>query len=130
MTNKRVLARLRIEPCGVFGSVTRTISLQQMGTDYSLEVVEREKLTKTRSCWRVPISEGDVKAQLDALKQATIPAIPISPMVCDGEYLELTVEGEFSKLTLGWWTIAPKGAACLSNFADWLRETVATGFVK
>lgn len=33
------------------------------------------------------------------------------------------IEGEYSALTLGWWTIAPEGAEGVSEFADWLRET-------
>ena len=68
------------------------------------------------------ISAVAVQEQWDALKTCTVPAFPVSPMVSDGEYVELTIEGEQSTLTLGWWTIAPEGAEPVAAFADWLRE--------
>jgi len=56
------------------------------------------------------------------LKQAKIPAFPKSPLVCDGEYVELCIHGEYADLTLGWWTVAPDGAESLADFADWMRS--------
>jgi hypothetical protein len=58
--------------------------------------------------------------QLDHLKQLSIPAYPISPQICDGSYWKLTIKGEFSSLSLGWWTAAPQGAERLADFAEWL----------
>lgn len=122
MTDRRVLARLRITPCGLYDPVNHTISLQQIGSDYFLEVFERNGLTRKQVRWRVAISEAVVQDRLAVLKKATIPAFPISPQVCDGEYVELTVEGECSTLTLGWWTLPPRGARRFAEFADWLRD--------
>lgn len=56
------------------------------------------------------------------LRQLTVPAYLTSPAVCDGEQLELTVEGESSRLTVSWWTLAPKGAEGLAEFVHWLRD--------
>ena len=123
MADRRVIARLRITPCGLFEPVTHTISLHQINADYRLEVFERNGLTRKQSRRRIEFGTTEVQEQLSSLQKATVPAFPVSPMVCDGEYVELMVEGEFSTLTLGWWTIAPQGAEKFSNFADWLRET-------
>ncbi len=122
MVDRRVIARLRITPCGLFEPVTHTISLQQLNADYRLEVVERNGLTKKQSRWLIEVGTTEVQEQLASLQKATVPAFPVSPLVCDGEYVELMVEGAFSTLTLGWWTIAPQGAEQFSEFADWLRE--------
>lgn len=86
----------------------------------SLSAVRR--LSSRRTLLLPEISEAEVQDRLTALKQATVPALPISPQVCDGEYVELTVEGECSTLTLGWWTLPPQGAERLAEFADWLRD--------
>lgn len=122
MADRRLVARLRITPCGMFEPITHTISLEQIGSNHFVTAVERNGQTKKQVRQRIAISERVVQEQLDKLKQATIPAFPVSPMVCDGSYLELTIEGECSTLTLGWWTIEPEGAECLSEFADWMQE--------
>jgi hypothetical protein len=122
MADRRVLARLRITPCGLFDQVTRTIVLKQIGSDYFLEVFERERQTKKQSRRCVAVSEVVVRQQLAALKLTTVPAVPVSPMVFDGAYIELTIEGEHSTLTIGWWTTPPDGAEGVAEFADWLSN--------
>jgi hypothetical protein len=124
MADRRVLARLRITPCGLFEPITHTMTLEQIDSAYRIAVVERNGLTRKQTRRRVAVSATLVQARLVALKQGTVPAFPVSPLVCDGEYVELKIEGEYSSLTLGWWTIAPEGAEGVSEFADWLRETV------
>ena len=62
---------------------------------------------------------------METLRNATLPAFPISPLVCDGEYVELRVCGTYANLTLGWWTIAPDGAEAYADFAAWLRDVGA-----
>jgi hypothetical protein len=64
---------------------------------------------------------AEAQEQLVRLRRLTVPAYPVSPLVTDGEHLELTVEGQSSSLTLNWWTIAPDGAEGLAEFANWLR---------
>ena len=122
MAERFVLARLRIKPAFGFIHEGYTVSLEQNRSDYYLAVVECDGQTNKKSRRRVALSEIEVQEQLASLKQATVPAFPVSPEVCDGSYIELTVKGEFSTLTLGWWTIAPQGAERFSEFADWMRE--------
>lgn len=64
---------------------------------------------------------AEAQEQFARLKRLTIPAYPVSPLVSDGEHLEVTVEGQSSSLTLSWWTIAPDGAEGMAAFANWLR---------
>ncbi|HSD37966.1 MAG TPA: hypothetical protein VLC92_10705 [Rhodocyclaceae bacterium] len=124
MDNRRELARLRITPSMSWGgAVTSTVSLEQTGSDFYVVSVEETQLTEEQRLRRVAVSEAEVKERLAVLKRSTVPAFPVSPTVCDGSYVELTVEGESSTLALGWWTDAPEGAECLSEFADWLIET-------
>lgn len=122
MADRRVFARLRITPCGLFDSSAHTITLEQIDGAFFIAVVERDLRTRKQSRRRMAISAAAVQEQWDALKKCTVPAFPVSPMVCDGEYVELTIKGEQSTLTLGWWTIAPEGAQPVATFADWLRE--------
>jgi len=94
--------------------------LVQRGQQFRVETnVQRGR---TRKSWRIDVSPGEVEEQLQLLKKATVPAFPIGRPVCDGAYVELTIEGESSALTLGWWTMAPEEAEVLSDFADWLRK--------
>ena len=122
MADRRVLARLQITPCGLFEPIIQTITLEQVDAAYCVAVIEQNHLTRKQSRRRVDVSEALAQERLAALKQLTVPAFPVSPMVCDGEYVELQVEGEYSTLTIGWWTIAPEGAEGVAEFADWLRE--------
>lgn len=123
MTDRRVLVRLRVTPCGGLERITYVFSLEQIDSAYSVSVVERNGLTRKQLRRRVTVSTALAQERLAELRQLTVPAFPVSPMVCDGEYIELTVEGECSSVTIGWWTIAPEGADGIANFADWLRAT-------
>ncbi|ACD94569.1 hypothetical protein [Trichlorobacter lovleyi] len=115
------LARLRITPsCGFMPLSVHLLKLVQRGDAYHIQVTEQQGPSRKR--WRVTVPADEVTQQLDLLRRATLPAFPVSPLVCDGEYVELTIHGEFSDLTLGWWTIAPDGAESLSDFADWMRK--------
>ncbi len=120
--DRRVVAKLRIVPCGLYDPCLHTITLAKVGDRYRVEVLERQGLAKVQRRWRAEVSAQEVENYLSRLKQATVPAFPVSPLVCDGEYVELTVEGELSTLTLGWWTIAPEGADAFAEFSDWMRR--------
>ncbi len=122
MANRTVVARLRITPCGLFEPITQTITLEQIDAAYRVAAIERNGLTRKQSRHYVDVSPVLVEERLAALKKLTVPAFPVSPMVCDGEYVEMQVEGEHSTLTIGWWTIPPEGAEGVAEFADWLRE--------
>ena len=115
------IARLRVRPS--FGLLSEapgyTLTLLRVAVGYRLEAIS---LGKPRQRRKVDVDAVDAERWLAALKKATVPAFPCSPMVCDGEYLELTVEGECSTLTLSWWTIAPTGAEVVEEFANWMRS--------
>ena len=121
MADRIQLARLRITPSwGVHPLPVTTLRLVQSGGEYYIEVCVQTG--RSRKSSRVVVSSLEVKNWLERLRKATVPAFPVSPMVCDGEYVELQVEGEYSTLTIGWWTIAPEGAEGVAEFADWLHE--------
>jgi hypothetical protein len=120
MADRRELAYLRITPSGYFQpAATHKLTLVQQGENCWIETTEQRGRKHKQS--RTSVAPEAVAQQLELLRNATIPAFPISPLVCDGEYEELTIHGEFSNLTLGWWTIAPAGADGLADFAGWLR---------
>ncbi len=112
------LAKLSITPSmGVAGRKCTIVLLQRSNT-YQIKTIRQTG--KNRETWRKEIPSADVMAQLEKLRFAKIPAFPVSPQVCDGSYLELTIHGELSTVILGWWTIAPDGADEVADFADWL----------
>jgi hypothetical protein len=100
--------------------MVQRIVLARVGETHRLEVTERTSETRRR--WSVEVSAEEVERQFATLKQARVPAFPVSPMVCDGAYYELTIPGECSQLRLSWWTIAPEGAWELADFADWMEK--------
>lgn len=71
---------------------------------------------------RVEVDALEAEQRLAQLRKCRVPAWPESPQVCDGAYVELTVHGVGSTLTLGWWTLAPEGAEGFARFAQWLED--------
>lgn len=118
----QVLARLRVTPSGGIAPAVQTFTLERQEDTFRLVIVERNGFTRQQTRRRIPISSAIATERLETLRKLTVPAYPISPGVCDGEQLELTVEGESSRLTVSWWTIAPQCAEGLSEFAQWLRD--------
>ncbi len=121
MTDRVLLAHLRVTSSGgCFPLPVHSVALVQRGQQYRVETTRQ--LGRTRKTWRIDISPNEVAEKLQGLKMATLPAFPISPLVLDGEYVELTIHGEYSDLRLGWWTQPPFGADVLADFANWLRK--------
>ncbi|SDU27574.1 hypothetical protein SAMN05216296_2795 [Pseudomonas pohangensis] len=119
MSKNELIARLRITPSFGCGPQHRTLKLVQINGNFRLDVQDWRKFGSNQK-QRIPLIAADVQQQIAMLKQASITAFPVSPMVCDGAYIELTIYGESSTLNLGWWTIAPEGAEAVKAFADWL----------
>lgn len=122
MTEREPIARLRITPSMGCGPRELTISLVQLKGSFRLDVQNSIEYSNRKKRWRVALASTDVQQQITKLKQVSVPAFPVSPSVEDGEYIELTIHGEMSTLTLGWWTLPPEGAEEVAAFADWLRE--------
>jgi len=120
MTERIELARLRITPAFGLRVTYVTIRLIQKGVHYYIETTKQSG--RQRKHRQRIISAECVIQQMNRLRNASLPAFPISPQVCDGTNYELTIYGECSDLTLSWWTIAPKGAEALDDFANWLCE--------
>ncbi|WP_064042444.1 hypothetical protein [Methylomonas koyamae] len=120
MADRRELACLRITPSwGIPPLPTYKLTLVQQGDHCWIDTIKQ--LGRKRKHTRTSVVPEVVAQQLERLRNGTIPAFPISPLVCDGEYEELTIHGEYSTLTLGWWTMPPSGAEALADFAGWLR---------
>lgn len=121
VVNRKTLARLRIMPSwGCAPLPTASLRLVQEGGECRIETTVQTG--RRRKYWRVVVSPSDVDEQLALLRDSRIPAYPVSPMVCDGEYVELAIPGEFANLTVGWWTEPPQGAETLAAFSEWLRR--------
>jgi hypothetical protein len=120
MIEKKVLAKLRISPCyGAYPLKKSTFRLVQIGSTFQIEGTMQ--VSQARSHWVVKLSTDEVIDQLEKINKATLPAFPVSPMVCDGEDIELTIYGICSVMTLSWLTAGPKDADVLIDFADWLK---------
>ena len=122
MPDRRVVARYRIEPCSLFERVIHTVTLVTVDSNYRLEVVERDCSVRKQKRRFLAMNRIEVDEQLAILRDATVPAFPVSEPVCDGWYSELMVTGENSTITLGWWVITPKGAEKFGDFAYWLEK--------
>ena len=118
MAEKFLLAKLFVQPMPSTIFEERTIKLVQIGNNFRLDVT----IPKGHGRWKVSLLPEEVQSQLAILKKATLPSFPISPLVCDGMYIEITIYGIQSDYTFNWWTIAPEGAEALDNFVEWLRE--------
>lgn len=115
------LARMSIHPSGYGDPLPlQTLKLIKQGDDYRVETTEQ--IGRKRKHWRAVVTPEDATRQMGLLRKASLPAFPISPLVCDGEYIELTIHGNFSDLTLGWWSAAPEGTDALADFSEWLRK--------
>ena len=118
--SRNLIARLKVTPAVGAPPVTNEIfRLYEKSGLFFLEHTEVQGLQRTRKT--IQREPQAVAAWFGVLRSATVPAMPVSPLVCDSEYIELLIEGEHSTLTLGWWTIAPEGAEALGEFADWMR---------
>ena len=89
------------------------------GDAYRITCKTNDGEKKTRSFRNVSVPE--VEQQFELLRNATICAYPSSPLVCDGEYVEVRIDGDFADLILGWWTIPPEGADAIADFSEWMR---------
>ena len=118
----RRVARLRVKPSwGLPYERGHTVSLYATAAGYCLDVITHG-LVRTRSS--KVLNTAEVERRLGALKRARVPAFPCSPMAMDASLVQLTIEGEYSTLTLGWTGPAPDGASGLARFADWLLGMV------
>lgn len=76
---------------------------------------------------RANISDSVAEARLARLKDARVPAIPISDVVLDGEFVEILIVGTCADLKLSYWTAAPAGCDDIAEFVDWLRSFADEG---
>ncbi|MDT8445188.1 MAG: hypothetical protein RQ722_12910 [Desulfuromonadales bacterium] len=121
MNDRTELARLTVTPSfGAFSLAKLRLKLIQQGNKCIVEETEQQGRSSKRHRIMVPLEE--VTQRFHDLKKVNIPAFPVSPLVMDGEYVELTIFGEHSTLSLGWWTTAPEGAEGIREFAEWLRS--------
>lgn len=120
-STRTLLARLQIRPS--FGQnplPVYSISLVEFGARFSLEVIVQ--CGRARRVQRLEVASDEVVAWLARLKTASLPALPVSSLICDGAYQELEIQGEGAALTLGWWGNVPAGAEVLGDFADWISD--------
>jgi hypothetical protein len=119
--DRKVIARLKVTPA--FGAPPLTSEIYRLYEKDGLFFLEQTEVQgRRRTRKSIQMESQAVAPWLESLRNATVPAMPISPPVCDGAYIELQIEGEGSTLTLGWWTLAPEGAEVLGEFAGWMRD--------
>jgi len=104
---------------GTYPIPAHTIRLIQSGGIY--RIATTQQTGRERRTWRIDLPANEATEQLELLRKASLPAFPVSPHVCDGDWIELTIHGELCDLTLNWCGNAPEGADALAGFADWLR---------
>jgi hypothetical protein len=114
-------AELTITGCGLFPG-EECINLERCGDGYRITCKSDLDGRQTETFCNVSVLEVD--RQFELLRLATVCAYPISPLVCDGEYVEVTVHGEYADLTMGWWSDPPRGADALFDFSEWMRRLI------
>lgn len=115
-------AEMSITGCGMGPPASSHFELSRWGDAYRLTLKSEFDGFHTETFCNV--SAQDVDRQFGLLRNATVRAYPVSPLVCDGEYVEVTIHGEQAALTLGWWSEAPEGADQIFDFSDWMRQLI------
>lgn len=122
MPESNYSAEMTITGCGLGPPARSHYELGRCGDGYRLTCKNDFDGELTETFCELPAQE--VEHQFDLLRHATVCAYPISPLVCDGEYVEVTVHGEYADLTMGWWTAAPDGAEALFDFSEWMCRLI------
>lgn len=115
-------AELTITGCGLCPGENERLALERCGSGYRITCRAESNGEHTDSFFDA--SAEDVDHQFELLRKAVVCAYPVSTMVLDGEYVELTVHGEQADLTMGWWTAPPYGADALFKFSEWMHKLV------
>jgi hypothetical protein len=115
-------AEMTIAGCGLGPPATTHIELGRWGDAYRITCKNEFDGQETETFCAVSVQEVD--RQFNLLRKATVCAYAVSPLVCDGEYVKVTIHGEHADLTLGWWTVAPLGADEVFDFSDWMRRLI------
>lgn len=115
-------AELTITACGLGPPASSHFELGQWGDGYRLTC--KNDFDGEQTATFCDVSALDVDDQFDLLRNATVCAYPTSPLVCDGEFVEVTVHGEYADLTMGWWTAPPNGADALFELSEWMRRLI------
>jgi len=115
------IARLRSTACFVAAPLPeQTFELSKRPSGYRIAITDSHGQLNKR--WHIDVPAAEVEHQLELLRHATVPAYPVSDQVCDGEYVELWIQGECAQSNFGWYTAVPHGAEALGAFADWMRK--------
>jgi len=122
MQKSNYSAEMTITGCGLGPPASSSFELGRWGDSYRITCKNDFDGERTDTFCDVTVLE--VGRQFDLLRLATVCAYPISPLVCDGEYVEVTVHGEYADLTMGWWTDPPHGADALFDFSEWMRQLI------
>jgi hypothetical protein len=121
-----IFAKLRITPVGPFSQLVETFTLSQsVGGGWIVRCISRDRFTHEVKRKSRKLDPRDVESQIDKLETAKIPVLLKGEMPLDGEHVELTVYAPIGTLSISWWTIVPKGAEALGDFAGWLRKSVS-----
>ena len=119
MASFKGLTRVRSWSCwGMTPLPVWTSTLIQTQDLYYIE--QDEQRGRSHKCSRTEVPALEVNRQFDRLRAATVPAYPVSPMVCDGGYMELLISADRANLAFGWWSGVPAGAEVVTDFAQWL----------
>lgn len=113
---------LTITGCGLGPPASSHMVLGRWGDGYRITCKDDFDGKQTDTFCDVSMHEVD--RQFDLLRNTTVCAYPVSPLVCDGEYVEVTIHGEGADLTMGWWTNPPAGADALFDFSQWLLQLI------
>jgi len=121
-----IFAKLRITPVGPFSQLVETYTLSQpVGGGWIVRCVSRDRFSREVTRKSRKLDSREVESQIAKLESARIPVLLKGEMPLDGEHVELTVYAPIGTLSISWWTIIPKGAEPLGDFAGWLRKSVS-----
>lgn len=121
----QTLVTLTITPAmGPYGDRTRVRLVRSSAGFHAVSAVYS---ATDKRVSRADIPESVAEAWLARLRKARVPAIPVSDVVLDGEFVELSIAGTCADLKLSYWTVAPAGCEDIAEFVDWLRSFADEG---
>jgi hypothetical protein len=116
---KSVLVEVRCFPEGHGPyALARSSSLICRDGQYFLEISDDRN--EGTNYWQQAVPAEEAKHWLNEISRLCIPLRLEGAPRADGYQCVVTIHGESSQLSVGWWEIAPRGCEVLQDLADWV----------
>lgn len=122
---KSVLVEVRSFPQGNGpSSLVRSSALICRDGKYFVDVTDDED--ENTNYWQQPVPTNEAEHWLDLISRLSIPLRLSGEPDDEGGQCVVTIHGQNSQFSIGWWDIAPQGCELLQDLADWVLHWSAT----